>query len=161
MGLLKGSAHKLNGKDLWKASRLAMNSRRTEVSGKMASEPKDEDLEPTEESGEGSKFHGFLILIDSATYVTLHTLPDGLTPVSIAVTVVASILLAYTGYEFLLKEDKKFSQGGIWLALVKSLSVALGTSLVTSVCTRSIVLTVISLVAAIVFELLLLGWTRL
>ena len=158
MGLLKGSAHKLNGKDLWKASRLAMNSRRTEVSGKMASEPKDEDLEPTEESGEDGKFHGFLILIDSATYATLA---DEVTFVSIAVTVVASILLAYTGYELLLKEDKKFSQGGLWLALVKSLSVALGTSLVTSVCTRSIVLTVISLVAAIVFELLLLGWTRL
>jgi len=127
----------------------------------MASEPKDEDLEPTEESGEDGKFHGFLILIDSATYATLRALADEVTFVSIAVTVVASILLAYTGYELLLKEDKKFSQGGLWLALVKSLSVALGTSLVTSVCTRSIVLTVISLVAAIVFELLLLGWNRL
>ncbi|WP_279065458.1 hypothetical protein [Dermabacter hominis] len=131
------------------------------MSGKMASEPKDEDLEPTEESGEDGKFHGFLILIDSATYATLRALADEVTFVSIAVTVVASILLAYTGYELLLKEDKKFSQGGLWLALVKSLSVALGTSLVTSVCTRSIVLTVISLVAAIVFELLLLGWNRL
>lgn len=127
----------------------------------MAREPEEEDLEHTEESGEDSKFHKFLILLDSATYATLRTLPDGATPVSIAVTVVASILLTYTGYELLLKEDKKFSQGGPWLAIGQSLSVALGTSLATSVCTSSIVLTVISLVAAIVFELLLLGWTRL
>ena len=127
----------------------------------MAREPEEEDLEHPEEPEEDSKFHKFLILIDSATYATLHTLPEGLTSVSIAVTVGASLLLSYTGYEILLKESKKFSQGGLWLALRESLSVALGTSLVTSVCTRSIVLTVISLVAAIVFELLLLGWTRL
>ena len=146
----------LNRKDLWKASRLAMGSRRAEVSRKMAREPEEEDLEEPEED---SKFHKFLILIDSATYATLHTLPEGLTSVSIAVTVVASFLLTYTGYELLLKEDKKFSQGGPWVALRESLSVALGTSLVTSVCTNSIVLTVISLVAAIVFELL--WWNRL
>lgn len=127
----------------------------------MAREPKDEDLEPTEESGKDSKCHKFLILIDSATYATLRTLPEGVTSASIAVTVVASFLLTYTGYELLLKEEKKFSQGGLWLALGQSLSVALGTSLATSVCTSSIALTVISLVAAIVFELLLLGWTRL
>lgn len=127
----------------------------------MAREPEEEDLERTEEPGEDSKFHKFLILIDSATYATLHTLPEGLTSVSIAVTVVASLLLSYTGYEILLKESKKFSQGGLWLALRESLSVALGTSLVTSVCTSSIVLPVISLVAAIVFELLLLWWNRL
>lgn len=151
----------LNRKDLWKASRLAMSSRRAEVSRKMAREPKDEDLEPTEESGKDSKFHKLLILINSATYATLRTLPEGVTSVSIAVTVVASFLLTYTGYELLLKESKKFSQGGPWVALRESLSVALGTSLVTSLCTNSIVLTVISLVAAIVFELLLLGWTRL
>lgn len=151
----------LNRKDLRTASRLATSSRRAEVSGKMAREPEEEDLEYTEEPGEDSKFHKFLILIDSATYATLRTLPEGLTSVSIAVTVVASLLLSYTGYEILLKESKKFSQGGLWLALRESLSVALGTSLVTSVCTSSIVLTSISLVAAIVFELLLLGWTRL
>ena len=127
----------------------------------MAREPKDEDLEPTEESGKDSKFHKLLILINSATYATLRTLPEGVTSVSIAVTVVASFLLTYTGYELLLKESKKFSQRGPWVALRESLSVALGTSLVTSLCTNSIVLTVISLVAAIVFELLLLGWTRL
>ena len=151
----------LNRQDLWKASRLAMSSRRAEVSGKMAREPEEEDLEHTEEPGEDSKFHKFLILIDSATYATLRELPDEVTSVSIAVTVVASLLLSYTGYEILLKESKKFLQGGLWLALRESLSVALGTSLVTSVCTSSIVLTVISLVAAIVFELLLLWWNRL
>lgn len=151
----------LNRKGFWKASRLAMSSRRAEVSGKMAREPEEEDLERTEESGDDSKFHVFLMLIDSATYATLRALPDEVRFVSIAVTVAASILLTYTGYELLLKEDKKFSQGGLWLVLGKSLSVALGTSLVTSVCTSSIVLTSISLVAAIVFELLLLGWTRL
>ena len=151
----------LNRKDLRTASRLATCSRYTEISGKMASEPKDDDLEPTEESGDDSKFHKFLILIDSGTYATLRTLPDGVTFVSIAVTVGASLLLTYTGYELLLKADKKFSQGGLWLALRESLSVALGTSLVTSVCTSSIVLTVISLVAAIVFELLLLWWNGL
>lgn len=123
-----------NRKDLWKASRLAMGSRRAEVSRKMAREP-EEDLEHTEEHGEDSKFHKFLILINSATYATLRTLPEGLTSVSIAVTVVASLLLSYTGYEILLKESKKFSQSGLWLALRESLSVALGTSLVTSVCT--------------------------
>lgn len=151
----------LNRKDLWKTSRLATSSRRAEASGKMAREPEEEDLEHTEEPEEDSKFHKFLILIDSATYATLRTLPEGLTSVSIAVTVVASLLLSYTGYEILLKESKKFSQDGLWLPLRESLSVALGTSLVTSVCTSSIVLTVISLVAAIVFELLLLWWNRL
>ena len=151
----------LDRKDLRTASRLAMGSRRAEVSRKMAREPEEEDLEHTEEPGEDSKFHKFLILIDSATYATLRTLPEGLTSVSIAVTVVASFLLTYTGYELLLKESKKFSQGGPWVALRESLSVALGTSLVTSVCTRSIVLSVISLVAAIVFELLQLWWNRL
>lgn len=113
----------LNQKDLRTASRLAMGSRRAEVSRKMAREPEEEDLEHTEESGEDSKFNRFLILIDSATYATLHTLPEGLTSVSIAVTVVASFLLTYTGYELLLKEDKKFSQGGPWVALRESLSV--------------------------------------
>lgn len=138
-----------------------MGSRRAEVSRKMAREPEEEDLEHTEEPGEDSKFHVFLMLIDSATYATLRELPDEVTFVSIAVTVVASLLLSYTGYEILLKESKKFLQGGLWLAFRESLSVALGTSLVTSVCTSSIVLTVISLVAAIVFELLLLWWNRL
>lgn len=151
----------LNRQDLWKASRLAMSSRRAEVSGKMAREPEEEDLEHTEEPEEYSKFHKLLILINSATYATLRTLPEGLTSVSIAVTVVASFLLTYTGYELLLKESKNFSQGGPWVALGESLSIALGTSLVTSFCTNSIVLTVISLVAAIVFELLLLWWNRL
>lgn len=151
----------LDRKDLRTASRLAMGSRRAEVSRKMAREPEEEDLEHTEEPGKDSKLHKFLILIDSATYATLRTLPEGLTSVSIAVTVVASFLLTYTGYELLLKESKKFSQGGPWVALRESLSVALGTSLVTSVCTSSIVLSVISLVAAIVFELLQLWWNRL
>lgn len=108
-----------------------------------------------------SWWHGFLGFVDCIIYATLHSLPKGVSAITISVTVIASIVSAYIGYALLLKEDKKFSQGSPWSALGGSVSVAFGTSLVTSVCTTSIVLTVISLVAAIVFELLLLGWTRL